>query len=92
VTAVCPNCSAKVYVAKAGSEDSFLVCPSCKTRFSMGEGGSVGGWTANVKKGTTRIRVIRGEVMQTLKTLRERIQALETEKAGLMVEVEKSVP
>jgi hypothetical protein len=55
----------------------------------MGEGGSGGGGTANVKKGITRIRVIRGEVMQTLKVLRERIQALETEKAGLMVEVEK---
>jgi hypothetical protein len=27
--------------------------------------------------------------MQTLKALRERIQALETEKVGLMVEVEK---
>jgi uncharacterized Zn finger protein (UPF0148 family) len=88
--AVCPNCGAKVYTAKTASEARLLVCPSCKTRFEVVEAsGNISGATANVKKGISRIRVIRGEVMQTLKVLREKIQALETEKATLIVEVEK---
>jgi septal ring factor EnvC (AmiA/AmiB activator) len=90
VMAVCPNCGEKVYVAKTASEAGLLVCPSCKTPFKVvAASGNISGSTANVKKGITRIRVIRGEVMQTLKALRERIQALETEKASLIVEVEK---
>jgi uncharacterized Zn finger protein (UPF0148 family) len=90
VVAVCPNCGVKVYVAKNASEAGLLVCPSCKTRFEAVEAsGNMAGSTANVKKGISRIRVIRIEVMQTLKALREKIQALETEKATLIVEVEK---
>jgi uncharacterized coiled-coil DUF342 family protein len=45
--------------------------------------------TANVKNAAERIRGVRDEFMATLKVLREKIQALEAEKAELMVEVEK---
>ncbi len=44
---------------------------------------------ANVKNEVERIRGIRGEFMQTLKALREKIQALEAERAGLMGDLEK---
>jgi len=36
-----------------------------------------------------RIKGIRGELMQTLVNLREKISTLETERANLMVEIEK---
>jgi hypothetical protein len=42
--------------------------------------------TANVKNPAERINQIRGGLMLTLKELREKIQALETERERLMVE------
>jgi hypothetical protein len=36
-----------------------------------------------------KIKGIKGELMQTLMNLREKISTLETERAGLMVEIEK---
>ena len=65
-------------------------CPNCKARFraaaeiepSIGE-------TANIKNMVERIKGIRGELMQTLVNLREKIGTLETERANLMVEIEK---
>lgn len=65
-------------------------CSSCGTKFPVRlsrEASS--GQTANVKNAAERIRSVRDEFMATLKALREKIQALETERAGLMVEVEK---
>jgi uncharacterized coiled-coil DUF342 family protein len=43
---------------------------------------------ANVKKNTTQIRAVRDQLMHTLKELREKIAALETEKAKLISEVD----
>ena len=42
--------------------------------------------TANVKNGIEKIRDIREGFMQTLRTLREKIRPLETERASLTVE------
>jgi len=36
-----------------------------------------------------RIKGIKGELMQTLKNLREKIKTLETERANLMIEIDK---
>jgi predicted nucleic acid-binding Zn-ribbon protein len=41
----------------------------------------------NVKNPTAQIRLIQGELMQTLKELKEKIAALEAEKAKLLAEV-----
>ena len=65
-------------------------CPSCKARFrttvKMEEKAEE---TVSIKNMVERIKVIKGELMQTLKNLREKIKTLETERANLMVEIEK---
>jgi uncharacterized coiled-coil DUF342 family protein len=62
----------------------------CKTKFnSRVRLEEESAQTANVKNEVARIRGIREEFMQTLKALREKIQALETERAGLMGEIVK---
>jgi predicted nucleic acid-binding Zn-ribbon protein len=45
--------------------------------------------TASIRNVVERIRGIRGELMQTLKNLREKIKTLETERANLMTEIDK---
>jgi predicted nucleic acid-binding Zn-ribbon protein len=45
--------------------------------------------TANVKELVERIKGIREGFMQTLSNLREKIKTWETERAGLMTEIEK---
>jgi predicted RNA-binding Zn-ribbon protein involved in translation (DUF1610 family) len=65
-------------------------CPNCKSRFRSkvdfkGEPLE----TINVKNAVEKIKVIREGLVQTLKVLREKIRSLETERAGLMVEIEK---
>ena len=47
------------------------------------------GERASIKNMVERIKGIRGELMQTLVNLREKISTLETERANLMVEIEK---
>ncbi len=69
---------------------ALFACPTCQTKFaSTVSSADMSKVTANVKNEIARIRAIRGEFMQTLKALRERIQALEKEKTSLMGEVEK---
>jgi DNA repair exonuclease SbcCD ATPase subunit len=64
-------------------------CPSCKARFrSAVETETELGGTANIKNMVERIKGIKGELMQTLMNLREKISTLETERASLMVEIE----
>lgn len=63
-------------------------CPNCKTRFrAMVE--EKAEETVSIKNMVERIKVIKGELMQTLKNLREKIKTLETERANLMLEIEK---
>ena len=65
-------------------------CSKCKTKFrSKVEFGANSAGTANVKNAIEKIKGIREGLMQTLKTLREKIRTLETERASLMVEIEK---
>jgi chromosome segregation ATPase len=64
-------------------------CPNCKARFrSAVEAETESSETANIKNMVERIRGIKGELMQTLMNLREKINTLETERASLMVEIE----
>jgi predicted RNase H-like nuclease (RuvC/YqgF family) len=64
-------------------------CPDCKARFraAVEEETSVGE-TTNIKNMVDRIKGIKGELMQTLVNLREKISTLETERANLMTEIE----
>jgi len=64
-------------------------CPSCGVRFRYAVKSEAGlRETVNVKNVVERIRGIKGELMQTLVSLREKINTLETERASLMVEIE----
>ena len=63
-------------------------CSNCKVRFrSAVENGLKE--TVNIKNVVERIKGIKGELMQTLMNLREKISTLETERASLIVEIEK---
>jgi chromosome segregation ATPase len=64
-------------------------CPNCKARFRAAVRTEARfEEAANIKNMVERIRGIKGELMQTLKILRERIKTLETERATLMVEID----
>jgi predicted RNase H-like nuclease (RuvC/YqgF family) len=79
---------------KIGEEPKVVMaifeCLSCKTRFrsTLGVETKIEE-TVSIKNMVERIRGIQGELMQTLKNLREKIKALETERANLIVEIEK---
>ena len=65
-------------------------CPKCKARFrSTLEVETKVEETANIKNMVERIKGIRGELVQTLKNLREKIKTLETERSNLMIEIDK---
>jgi len=64
-------------------------CLNCKIRFrAILETETEIEETASIKNMIERIRGIKGELMQTLKNLREKIKTLETERANLMIEIE----
>lgn len=64
-------------------------CPNCKARFrSSVEVEAKPEETVSVKSMVERIKDIKGEFMQTLMNLREKIKTLETERANLMTEIE----
>jgi predicted nuclease with TOPRIM domain len=64
-------------------------CPNCKARFRAAlEVETKLEETASIKNMVERIKGIKGELMQTLKNLREKIKTLETERANLMIEIE----
>jgi DNA repair exonuclease SbcCD ATPase subunit len=78
---------------KKGEESKIVMaifeCPNCKARFRTAlEVRTEVEETASIKNMVERIRGIRGELMQTLKNLREKIKTLETERANLMIEIE----
>jgi len=77
--------------AKPGGESKLTMgmfeCPRCKARFrttieTLAE-------AVSIKSMVEKIRGIKGEFMQTLKTLHEKIKTLESERANLMVEIEE---
>ncbi len=68
----------------------FFDCPNCKARFRGAvEIASRPVDTANIMNMVDRIKGIRGELLQTLKNLRDKIKTLETERASLMIEIGK---
>jgi chromosome segregation ATPase len=77
-----------------GREDNLYIgifeCPECKTRFrSAVRFKPKTKEKASIKNMVERIKIIQGELMQTLKTLREKIGTLETERSNLMLEIEE---
>jgi len=79
---------------KKGEESKIAMgifeCPNCKARFRTAlevETKTVD--AVSIKNMVERIKDIKGELMQTLKNLREKIKTLETERANLMIEIEK---
>jgi septal ring factor EnvC (AmiA/AmiB activator) len=79
---------------KKGEESKIAMgifeCPNCKARFRAAlEVETKIEETASIKNMVERIKGIKGELMQTLKNLREKIKTLETERANLMIEIEK---
>jgi septal ring factor EnvC (AmiA/AmiB activator) len=79
---------------KKGEESKIAMgmfeCPNCKARFRAAlEVETKIEETASIKNMVERIKGIKGELMQTLKNLREKIKTLETERANLMIEIDK---
>jgi chromosome segregation ATPase len=65
-------------------------CSNCSTRFrAVVEAQSKTEETVSIKNMVERIRGIKGELMQTLKNLREKIKTLETERSNLIIEIDK---
>jgi len=101
----CPRCGTAVDVPvktwaipsrkplKEGEEPrlaGIFECPKCGVRFRaavMARGKTEE--EGNIRSMVERIKGIKGELMQTLVSLREKINTLETERASLMVEIEK---
>lgn len=64
-------------------------CPKCKSKFrSKVEPKAKTTETINVKDAVEKIKVIREGLMQTLKTLREKMRPFEADRADLMNEIE----
>lgn len=79
--------------SRKGKESKLIVgifgCPSCGVRFRAAVEPEVKvGEAASIKNMVERIKGIRGELMQTLKNLREKIKTLETERSNLMTEID----
>ncbi len=79
--------------ASKGEDSRSMVgiyeCPNCDARFrAAAETQTQQGDRANLKDMVDRIKGIRGELMQTLKNLREKISTLETERSNLMIEID----
>jgi chromosome segregation ATPase len=101
----CPKCGAEVTTPiktwpfsvrkpPKGQETKTLMgifeCPQCKARFRATlEAETKIEETASIKNMVERIRGIRGELLQTLKNLREKIKTLETERSNLIIEIDK---
>ena len=99
----CPKCETEAFTPvktwtlpsrKLGEQALLTVgiyeCSNCKARFRAEvEPRAKFEDTASIKSMVERIRDIKGELMLTLKNLREKIETLETERANLMIEIDK---
>jgi transcription elongation factor Elf1 len=79
--------------ADTNAESKLVVgifeCPNCETRFRTAiQAGLAANEAVSIKNMVERIKGIRGELMQTLKNLREKIETLETERANLIIEID----
>jgi uncharacterized protein YlxW (UPF0749 family) len=78
---------------REGEKPRFVVgifeCATCKARFRASvENERRNEGTTSIKGIVERIRGIRGELVLTLRNLRDKIRALEIERSGLMSEIE----
>lgn len=101
----CPKCGTDVTApvktwpipsrkpTKKGEEPKLagiFECTSCKARFRAAvETEARIEEPANIKNVVERIKGIQGELMQTLRNLHEKIKTLKTERANLMIEIDK---
>jgi chromosome segregation ATPase len=101
----CPKCGVEVSTsvktwsmsrrgAKTGGQSKVVMglfeCPNCKARFRAAVEAEVRAEEAvSIKNMVARIKGIKGELMQTLKNLREKIKTLETERGNLMLEIDE---
>lgn len=101
----CPKCGTDVAApvktwpipsrkpTKKGEEPKLagiFECTSCKARFRAAvETEARIEEPANIKNVVERIKGIQGELMQTLRNLHEKIKTLKTERANLMIEIDK---
>jgi chromosome segregation ATPase len=100
--AKCPNCGANVETPvktwslsqktqKPGEQAKvsfgMFECSSCRTRFraTVEEPKEA----TSIKSMAKEIKVVEGELVNTLKNLHEKIQKLETERANLLLEIEE---
>jgi len=103
--AECPSCGTEVATAlkswpvSFGKQDEpgapqlcvgIFECPKCKSKFrSHVEAPAQPAESANIKELVERIKGIREGFSQTLATLRGRIRMLETERAGVLGEMDE---
>ena len=101
----CPNCGTEVATpvkcwtvtpvkhGASGIIPEFRVgifkCPKCKSKFRAKVDTTTTLAETNVKDLVVKLKEIHQGLTQTLRTLREKITTLETERTSLMVEIEK---
>ncbi|MBN1358440.1 hypothetical protein JW988_06690 [Candidatus Bathyarchaeota archaeon] len=101
----CPNCGTKVATqvkcwtvtpvkhSANGIIPEFRIgifkCPKCKSKFRAKVDTTTTGAETNVKDLVVKLKEINQGLTQTLRTLREKITTLETERISVMVEIEK---
>lgn len=101
----CPNCGTDVATAvkcwtvtpvkhtAKGAIPAFrvgiFVCPTCKYRFRAKANAASKPTETNVKDVVKKLKEIHEGLTQTLRTLRKKMATLETERTGLLVEIEK---
>ena len=101
----CPNCGIEVATAieywtaapakhrAAGDIPEFrggiFKCPKCKAKFRSKVDTTAKPTKANVKDLIIKIKEMRERLTQTLRTLQEKTKMMETERASLLLEIEK---
>lgn len=98
----CPSCGTEVATALKSWPVSFgkqetpklcigiFACPKCKSKFrSRVEASAQPAESASIKELVEKIKGIREGFVQTLNTLRAKINSLERDRAGVLVEVEE---
>ena len=101
----CPNCGTEVAAAvkcwtvtpvkhtDKGTIPAFrvgiFVCPTCKSKFRAKANATAKPAETNVTDLIKKLKEIHAGLTQTLRTLRKKIATLETERTGLLVEIEK---
>lgn len=100
----CPNCGTEVATAvkcwtvtpikrtAKGIIPAFrvgiFVCPTCRTKFRAKVNKTAKPTETNVKDLVAKLKAIHAGLTQTLRTLRKKVNTLETERTSLLLEIE----